>query len=218
MKLYLSPGACSMAIHVLLEELGQPFEIAVVSVQRGETGHPSFLARNPKGRVPVLELEDGTIITELIAIVAYLHLRFPAQKLVPLEPVTAARVWEWLSWLGSEVHSRSFGAIWRPERFTQDQQARASVKHAGRISVVEQFAMIEAKLDHESGGWAVGTGPTCVDPLLLVYYQWGRWIQLDMRTRYPAWTSHTERMLRRPAVRRVLEREGLDEDLLETVP
>lgn len=209
MKLYLSPAACSMAIHILLEELKLPFEIAVVSVQRGETAHPTFLARNPKGRVPVLELDDGAVITELMAIVAYLHLRFPTHRLVPHEQLAATRAWEWLSWLSSEVHARSFGAIWRPERFTQDPQARASVVRAGRVAAVEQFGLVEAQLQRALGGWAVGGHYTCVDPLLLVYYQWGQSIHLDMQARYPSWTSHTERMLIRPAVRTVLEREGL---------
>lgn len=213
MKLYLSPGACSMAVHVVLEDIGHPFQTVVVSVARGETSQPEFLARNPKGRVPVLQLEDGTVITELMAIVAYLHARFPTHRVVPDGPLGAARAWEWLSWLASDVHARSFGAIWRPGRFTSDAGAHAAIVAAGRASAIEQYARIETMLDPE-GGWAVGTTRSCVDALLLVYYLWGLWIGFDMAERLPAWTAHARRMLRQPAVLRVVEREGLAATLL----
>lgn len=216
MKLYLSPGACSMAVHILLEELGHPYETAVVSVARGDTARPDFLVLNPKGRVPVLELDDGSVITELIAIIAYLQLRFPGRGIVPEAPLEAARAWEWLSWLGSDVHARSFGAIWRPGRFTPDVEAHAAVSAAGRASAMEQFGRIEGMLGR-AGSWALGEERSCVDAALLVYYQWGLWVGFDMVGRCPAWTAHARRMLQLPAVCRVLEREGLGPALARAV-
>ena len=89
MKLYYSPGACSLAAHIVLEEIGKPYELVPVLVHMGETSKPSFLSVNPKGRVPVLV--DDEIITELPAILTYLSLSNIESNLLPADPVGVAR-------------------------------------------------------------------------------------------------------------------------------
>src|SRR5918912_4261062 len=100
LKLYYSPGACSLAPHVALEEVGVPFEPVKVALAKGEQRTPEYLALNPKGRVPVL-VEDGWVLTENAAILPYIAQRFGGGKLWPSDPKEAARVAEWIGWVAS---------------------------------------------------------------------------------------------------------------------
>jgi glutathione S-transferase len=210
-RLYYSPGACSMAAHIALEELSLPFVLQAVSTARRETQQGAYLAINPKGRVPVLEIPSETkILTELPAILAYLAKQYPEGGLLPnASAIEEARVVEWLDWLAAWVHGMGYGCLWRPERFCpQDASAHEALQANGRRIVEEAYATIEQTLG-DGRLWAISSGYSIVDPYLLVLYRWGNRIGLPMRARFAAWTAQTERMLARPAVQRVLEREAV---------
>ena len=130
-KLYYSPRACSLAPHIVLEELGIPYELKQVNFSAGEQLTPEYLKINPRARVPALETE-GEVLTEVGAILTYLADRHPEHGLVP-EPGTLlrGRCHEWLSFLGSSVHI-GYAQLWRPERFTDDAAAKKTVTAAGR--------------------------------------------------------------------------------------
>ena len=207
LKLYYSPGACSLAPHIVLEELGLPYRLELVSIAEGKTRTPEYLAINPKGRVPVLVTEQGEVLTELPAVCWYLSRQSSHPLLFPHDALAAARVLEWCNWLSGTVHAMSFGQIWRPFRFVDGEQFHAPIQAKGRVDVLEHFASIERKL----GGrhWAVGNAYSYADPYLLVFYRWGNRIGVDMRKGYAAWTDHAERMQARPAVQRALAQEGV---------
>ncbi|MEA3041077.1 MAG: glutathione S-transferase [Sphingomonadales bacterium] len=218
-RLYHSPGSCSTAPHIVLEEIGAPYELELVS-SRGErdgemTGTPEWRAINPKGRVPALRTVPGSsggapgLLTEAAAIMVYLALAHPEKGLFPQEPAAAARCLEWLNWLGSNVHTMSFGQIWRAHRFTAGEDGIEAVREQGRRNLADQYAYIERLLG-DGRGWAVPEGYSIADPYLLVFFRWGRRVGIDMRSGYPAWSAATDRLLERPAVLRVLEDEGLD--------
>lgn len=209
-RLYYSPGACSLAAHVALEEIGAPFALHEVSVARGETQESAYLAMNPKGRVPVLEIPSETKpLTELPAILLYLARRHPEAGLLPERPLEEARVLEWLAWLADWVHGVGYGELWRPQRFSaQDATAHEALRANGRRIVHEAYASIEHKLG-DGRQWAVTSGYSITDPFLLVLYRWGNRIGMRMREHYPAWSALTQRMLERPAVKRTLEREAI---------
>src|ERR1700680_1478517 len=114
--LYYSPGACSMSAHIALEEVGTEYEPRVVKLAENQQRQPDYLAINPRGRVPVLVLADGTVLTECAAILLYLARKFPKAKLWPDDPLAQARCIEWLSWLASSVHV-AFAQTRRPPRF-----------------------------------------------------------------------------------------------------
>lgn len=217
-RLYYSPGACSLAAHIVLEEIGKPYELELVSsagVRQGSmTGTAEWHQINPKGRVPALTGVPGRIggaddlLTELHAILFYLARTNPQAALLPVEPAGEARCVEWMNYLASNVHAMAYGQIWRPQRFVPEDEYELSVQASGRANVRDQYAYIERLLT-DGRDWAVPTGYSVVDPYLLVFWLWGRRIGLDMRNDYPSWAGLTARLAGRPAVARVLEQENL---------
>jgi glutathione S-transferase len=217
-RLYYSPGACSMAVHIALEEIGEPYELELVSSSglRGGsmTDTPTWKAVNPKGRVPALTPVPGRVggadqlLTEVHAILIYLGMTHPAAKLLPTEPATLARAVEWMNWLSGNVHAMSYGQIWRPTRFVADEKEVPPVQAKGRENLAEQYAYIEQLLS-DGRDWALPGAYSVVDPYLLVFFQWGGRIGLPMRQSYPAWTKLAEKVMARPAVQRVLEQEKI---------
>lgn len=206
-RLYYSPGACSMAVHMVLEEIGQPYELARVNFAEAEQTKPGYLAVNPRGRVPALQTEHG-VLTEATAIMSYLAQRHPEAGLLPEDPWQLARAREWMAWLTSSVHASSFASVFRPGRFCADEKAHEAIKAQGLATIEKQLADIEARLK-ANGGHAVGSGYTLVDAYLMVFYMWARRIGRDVRAEYPSWTALAEKVAARPAIRRMQEQEGI---------
>lgn len=203
--LYYSPGACSMAVHIVLEEIGADFHLTRVLVPAGETIQSAYMSINPKGRVPALAFDD-TLLTEVPAVLTYLALEHPAAGLLPSEPLAQARTLEWLAWLASEVHP-AFGQIWRPARSVTKSEYYPDVQARGRENAADRFADIEERLAR-GARFAAGYTYTIADPYLFVFYQWGRMERFDM-TVYPAISALAARVAARPATQRALVREGL---------
>jgi glutathione S-transferase len=213
-SLYYSPGACSLAPHVALEEIGEPYGLELVSVAHGGTQTPEYRAINPKGRVPALRRVPGRgggpegVLTEAPAILAYLARTHPEGGLWPSAAADEARCLEWLNFLSTNVHAVAYGQVWRPERFVDDGGSEPAVVAKGRQNVLDQYAYVEGLLG-DGRDWAVPGAYGVVDPFLLVFYRWGNRIGLGMRSLCPAWTRHAERLVERPAVKRALEQEGI---------
>ena len=204
MILYYSPGACSLVAHIALEEAEATFTPSRVVLAEGAHRTAEYLKINPHARVPALEV-DGRIVTENVAILNYLALRFGAVGSVPLDvPLAAARTNELLGWFASTVHI-AFAQIWRPERFTADSEVYPAIVAGGHEALGGHFAEIEGFL---GTGWAVDGHFTAADSYLLTFFRWGRRIGHDMSA-YPLWAALTERILDRPAVQRVLATEEL---------
>src|SRR5262249_881241 len=143
------------------------------------------------------------------AIMVYLARVHASAKLLPADPDAEARCIEWLNWLSSSVHTMSFAQIWRPQRFTTDEDGFPAVRARGKENVRGQFDYIEALLD-DGRRWGSWGGYSVVDRYVLVFYYWGYRIDLNMRALYPAWTRLTEQVVARPAVHRVLRDEGVE--------
>jgi glutathione S-transferase len=208
--LYYSPGACSMAPHIVLEELGLHYRTELVSVANGDTARAPYLAINPKGRVPALLIPgEARVLTEVSAILIYLARQRPASGLLPADdPLSEARCQEWLAWLSSWLHTVGFGLLWRPARFSPNTSQHGTLQAMGRQTIHAAFVEIERQLA-DGREWAMPGRYSILDPFLLVFYRWGNRIGFAMRTDFPAWTSITDRVAKRPAVCRVLESEGL---------
>ncbi|MXN74062.1 glutathione S-transferase [Burkholderia sp. 4701] len=206
--LYYSPGACSLAAHIALEETGAPFDTEIVSVAQGDNLRAHYLAINPKARVPALAIPgEPRVLTETPAILGYLARRHPDARLLPLDdPLREARCQEWLAWLVGWVHGVGYGALWRPGRFIDDASVHGAISAHGRTVIDAANATIEAALS-DGRDWAEPGGHSIVDPFLLVLYRWGAAIGLDM-TRHAAWRAHAQRVAARPAAQRALAREG----------
>ena len=130
-RLFYSPGACSLAPHIVLEEIGLPFELELIS-SRGEregamTATAEWRAMNPKGRIPALSGVPGSmggaasLLTEVTAILVYLAMEHPHSRLLPTASAPLARCLEWMNWLSGNVHAISYGQIWRAQRYSVDE-------------------------------------------------------------------------------------------------
>ena len=202
LTLYFSPGACSMASHIGLEETGAPYVEKPTLLAKGDQKTPEYLKVNPRGKVPALDV-DGRIIVENTAILTYLARQFPEKHLLPADPVEQARSIGMMAWFSNTVHP-SYQHYMRPERFASGDAAIASVKEMGKKNFWTNLQEVNSLLDGKE--WLIANQYTITDPYALVFYGWG------VRSDYPmkdlgAYTQFKERMLKRPAVRKVLESE-----------
>jgi glutathione S-transferase len=187
--LFYSPGACSLAAHIALEEIGRRFSLQKVLTDTGETRTEEFKRLNPKGRVPVLVRASSTL-TELPAILLHLGIEEPA--LAPKGAEELVRTVEWMNCLSGTVHACAVRQIWRTEYFADDPNAHESIRLKGREQLGVAFRQVEERLPLRS--WAMPSGYTTLDPFLLVFYRWGNRLGCSMRDTYPKWTWHAERM------------------------
>lgn len=207
LKLFYSPGACSLVTHIALEETGADWEPVRVTLAQGEHLKPEYLAINPHARVPALDTDQG-VITENIAILNFIADTYQAEGSVPRgDPYATARCNELLGWFASTVHI-AFAQIWRAERFTDDQSVWEAIQAGGRKALQTHFDEIETRC---GDGWLVPGYFTAADSYAFVFFRWGRRIGEEMSI-YPQWAALCRRVLERPAVQRALEREGLQAD------
>lgn len=205
-SLCYSPGSCSLAPHIVLNEIGEPFELRKFSTADSANFSAEYLAINPKGRIPALQMDDF-ILTENPAILAFLGRRFPAAGLYPAEGSEAeARCLELLAWSSNTVHV-AFAQLVRPERFVLNQQDYAAVKECGKVNYENCLADIETQLTSKE--YALGARFSVVDPLWLVFYRWGVQAGYNMRSRFPAYTNYAEGLCRRASIQRALSTEAI---------
>ena len=209
MKLYYSPGACSLAPHIALEETGEPFEPVLVKLAEGAQRQPDYLEINPKGRVPVIA-DNGFVVTENPAVLRYIARKYPTAALWPDDMRDDARCTEWLGWCTSGVHV-AYAHVRRAERYAASEAGKAEVVEKGRETSRQVWEAVEARLAKSASTWAAGERYSVADPYVFTFWTWGRGPNLgyDMARDFPAWTAHAKRMGERPAVRRALDREGI---------
>jgi glutathione S-transferase len=202
LTLYYSPGACSLAPHIALEEAGATYALQLVSIPKREQQDPEYLNVNPRGKIPALRTDDG-VLTENVAILTYIARTFPQARLLPEEPIGMARCISHMAWLSNTVHP-AFTHIVRPGRFATDESAQENVKATGR----ENAWKLLQELDRLLGGqqWVLGSRYSVADPYSLVIYGWGKLNRMPVEE-LKSYTAFKGRMLQRPAARRVLERE-----------
>jgi glutathione S-transferase len=204
MKLYYMNSACSLGIHMLLNEIGKPFEVQKVDFMERAQYQPDFVAMNPKSKVPVLQRDDGGIITEFPAIAYYLARANPEAKLLPPGIEAEARALELLDYLIATVHMRGFTRIFRPEMFSPTPEDKEKVQQAGREVVSKGFELLVPVLadqDYILGAFSI------VEGALFFLEHWA-----VHRAKIPLpenFQAHFERLMARPAVQRTLAAEGL---------
>jgi glutathione S-transferase len=204
MKLLYAPGACSLGIHVLLEEIGKPYESERVNLQGGEQYQAPFTAINPKSKVPTLVRDDGSVLTEFPAIAYWLARSNPQAKLLPDDADAQARALEAMDFVVATMHMQGFTRIFRPGNFSPNEAEAEAVKARGR----EIFEKGLAIMDKALAGRDYVVGPFSIADAALFYVEF--WGAARLKLALPAnCNAHYQRMLARPAVKRMMEQEGL---------
>jgi glutathione S-transferase len=196
MKLYFSPGACSLSPHIVLRELGLKFDLEQVNigVHKTKSGE-DYYALNPKGYVPLLVTDSGDKLTEGPAIVQYLADQKPEAKLVS-QPGTLPRYheMEWLNFISTEIH-KTFSPLFNPK--TPDE-----TKAANREKLGNRFAFVAKHLEGKS--YLMGDRFTVADAYLFTVMRWAKPMGIDLAT-WPAVQAYFARVGERPAVKAALE-------------
>lgn len=201
--LYYSPGACSLASHIALEEAGAAFEARRVDFDAGEQRAPDYLALNPKGRVPSLATPRG-VLTETPAILAFIAQSHPEAGLAPADdPFAFAELQAFASYLCSTVHV-AHAHRGRGHRWADDPAAIEAMRRKVPETVAACFQAIEDGMFR--GPWAMGAAYTVADPYLFTVARWLERDNVDI-ARFPAVAAHFAAMSARPAVARALARE-----------
>ena len=203
MKLYYAPGACSIGIHVLLEELGKPYEAQAVNLREGAQFKPDFTAVNPKSKVPTLIRDDGAVMTEYPSIAFWLARTNPFANLLPDDLDQQAKVLELMDFAVATVHMQGFSRMFRPTNFSPSGADEEAVKARGREIVEKGFAVFDKAL--EGKDYAVGSYSIADSAIFYVEF-WSKRVGITLPKNCAA---HLDRMLARPAVQRMLQQEGL---------
>lgn len=200
MKLYYSPGACSLAPHALLIDIGQPFDLIKVDISKGVTEHGQrFSDITPKGAVPLLELDNGDRLSEGVVICQYLCDQAGRTDLMPAAGTMARyRVMEWQNYITSELH-KSFAPLFNA-------QASKDTKALFAEQLQRKFAWVSSQLADRP--YLTGETYTAADTYLFVVASWAAYVQLDL-------SAHTHlqaflgRVKARPAMLAAMKAEGL---------
>ncbi|WP_437818351.1 glutathione transferase GstA [Sorangium sp. So ce1078] len=200
MKLYFSPGACSLSPHVVAREVGIELTLDKVDLASKKTSSGrDFSAINPKGYIPALELDGGEVLTEGPAIVQYLADQKPEAKLVPPSGTMARyRVQEMLGYINSELH-KSYSPLFNPKTSPEQRQERGEYLR-------KRYGVIEAAL--AKGPYLFGEQFTVADAYLFTVTNWSNFVKLDLSA-FPNLLAYQRRVAARPAVQGAMRAEGL---------
>ena len=204
MKLFYAPGACSIGIHVLMEEIGQPYEAVRLDIRAGDSARAPFIELNPKGKVPTLQRDDGSIVTEYPVIAHYLAKSNPAANLLPKDAEAELRGAEAMDYCVATIHMQGFSRLFRPANFSPNEADHEAVKARGRELVEKGYAVMDKLLEGKQ--WVAGEYSIADSALFYVEYWGGKRLGLQLPANLAA---HLERMLARPAVQRMMQQEGL---------
>jgi glutathione S-transferase len=210
LTLHYFPSNASFAPHVLLREIGLPFELQLVDRTRGAHKAPEYLKLNPNGLIPVLA--DGDLVLyETAAILLHLADTHPAARLAPaLATPERAHFYKWLFWLSNTMQARLITYFY-PERLVDEGQAAAAaqVKAHAQAAVDDCLRQLDALLAGHGGPWLLGAQYGAADPLAFMLCRWTRGFKGSPPARdYVHLGRYLQRMLERPAVRQAFEAEG----------
>ena len=199
LTLYYTPGTCAQAVRIALHEAGAAHQLVRVDFAAGQQRTPEYLAVNPKGRVPALVTEHGTL-TETPALLAYVAQRFPQARLAPADAFGFARMQEVHSYLASTVHIAHAHRP-RASRWADEPEAQAAMQRKVPQNMADCFGLIEAH--YLSGPWVMGEQYTVADGYLFTIAGWLQGDGVDIQ-RFPKVAEHFQRVAARPAVQQAL--------------
>jgi glutathione S-transferase len=203
MKLYYSPGACSLSPHIALREAGLNFELVQVDLATKKTASgQNYLEINPAGYVPCLQLDDGRTLTEGPAILQYVADRAPGKLLAPTNgSFERYHLQQWLNFISAELH-KSFSPLFNPG-------ASEDWKNAVRQTIAARLGVVATRL--KDAPYLLGDSLSVADIYLFVVLGWAAYVNLDLSP-WPALQAFMGRVGGREAVQAALRAEGLVKD------
>lgn len=212
MKLYWGDHTCAIGIHVLLEEIGRPYEAEKIDVGGGATESDWFRAINPKGKVPTLVPDNGRVLTEFGAIAVWLARQAPELALLPTHPDDEQRALSILDYAVGTIHGQGFARLFKPEKFEPQDPVhqtlglgQGSVEKQGRTMLGEAFDIVDRQMTDRE--WAAGERFGIADAALFYVERWAPQHDVALPANLAA---HLARVKARPAVARVLATWGED--------
>ncbi len=200
MKLYYSPGACSLSPHIVAREAGVALDLAKVDLKTHKTEDgKDYYAINPRGYVPALQLDDGTLLREGPAIVQFLADKAPATGLAPAAgTMDRVHVQEWLTFIGTELH-KSFAWLFHPN-------SPEETKKIAREKIATRFSELDKHLGARP--YLMGDRFTVADAYAFTVVNWANFVKIDLAP-YPNLSAYMKRVASRPKVQEALKAEGL---------
>jgi glutathione S-transferase len=200
MKLYYSPGACSLSPHIVLHESGLAFAHVLASTKTHQLEDGTdYYSINPLGYVPLLELDDGTRLTEGPAIVQYIADQVPDKKLAPPNGTVArTQMQSWLNFIGTELH-KGFGPLFNPA-------TPADYKTSSIDKLMSRLKWVDGQLANKQ--YLMGDAFSVADPYLFTVTNWAPRLGMDING-FTHLAAFRERMAARPAVQAAMKHEGL---------
>lgn len=208
--LHYYPSNASFAPHVLLHELGVPFELELVRRDEGAHKSPAYLKLNPNGLIPVL-VDQDQVLYETAAICLHLADTHPQAGLAPaLGTPERAQMYKWLIWLTNTMQAMLIHYFY-PDRMVAagNTEGAEQVKAQARAKVGEHLAQIDAQLASHGGPWLLGAPYTIVDPLCFMLCRWTRGFSTRPARDYEHIGPYMKRVFERPAVQRAVATEKL---------
>jgi glutathione S-transferase len=210
MKLYWGPQTCAIGIHILLEEIGKPYDTERVDVSGGATRAAPFQSINAKGKVPTLVRDDGTVLTEFGAIATWLARTNPSKAFIPEDAETEALVVETMSYVEGTIHGQGYARILVPQQFEPQDfihgrlgLGRERVRKQGREIVSKGFAILDPQVGRHA--YAASESITIADFAMFYVERWAAKYDIALPINVQ---RHFDRMLARPAVHKVMALAG----------
>lgn len=205
MELFYSQGACSMAPHITLLELGMDYKLHKLNLQAGEQKSPEYLAINPKGYVPAVKLDSGEVLTEVAVILQYLADKKPEAKLIPTFGTPERyKAMQWLNFISSEMHKGfspyfALGRLQKPENVSE-LKGLWDARMAARLDLFSEHFL--------KNQYVLGSAFSVADAYLFTVLNWAPIVKFDL-SKWPHVLGYIERVRSRPAVQKALVEEGI---------
>jgi glutathione S-transferase len=209
--LYYAPGACSFVPHVMLELAGKPYETSMVKLHKGEQKSEQYLAINPRGQVPVLVLSDDgekpTVISQIVAIINFLHDSHPSAGILPSDPLKKAHALQTFAWMNNTVHT-TFTHVFMPAKFSDDAATQANISQYNQTLYAQLMQELNVMVESKATQYLTGDTLGALDAYCLTLTRWAGIAKIDP-TQFHALWAHVQHVASHPAVAVVIERERL---------
>lgn len=207
MKLYFTPGACSLATHIALAETAMTYELEQVNLKNKTCPSGDFTKINAKGCVPALVMNNGEVLTECAVTMQYIAETKGDTNFYPKAGTTERyKTNEWMNFIASEVH-KTFGALFiKNGLFEKNPEAMTEYKHFITENITSKFNIVSEKLGKND--YLVGKNFTIADAYLFTIMSWGKFLNFDF-SKWSNLTAYQNRIYQRPSVQKALKEEGL---------